>query len=225
MSAVGGVAVLNNALIVRDAARQIAAHLMEAAVEDIELVADRFQVVGAPAHSKTWKEVAQAAYDPSLPEALRQGLHSDELSNQGDLTYPFGTHICAVELDPETGEISILRFLTVDDCGRVINPLIVEGQVHGGIAQGIGQALFEGAEYDTSGNLISGNLMSYALPRAESLPLYETHRTEDSQPAQPFGCQRNRRGSHDRFHSGSGECGGRRPGPLGSSSPGYASDG
>ncbi len=185
--AVGGVAVLNNALIVRDAARQIAAHLMEAAVEDIELVADRFQVVGAPAHSKTWKEVAQAAYDPSLPEALRQGLHSDELSNQGDLTYPFGTHICAVELDPETGEISILRFLTVDDCGRVINPLIVEGQVHGGIAQGIGQALFEGAEYDTSGNLISGNLMSYALPRAESLPLYETHRTETPSPLNPLG--------------------------------------
>ena len=187
--AVGGVAVLNNALIVREAGRRIAAHLMEAAPEDIELVADRFQVVGAPSHSKTWKEVARAAYDPALPESLQQGLHSDELNKAEGLTYPFGAHVCVVEIDPETGEISILRFLTVDDCGRVINPLIVEGQVHGGIAQGIGQALFEGAEYDPGGDLLTGNLLSYALPRADLLPCYETHRTETPSPLNPLGAK------------------------------------
>jgi carbon-monoxide dehydrogenase large subunit len=102
-------------------------------------------------------------------------------------TYPFGTHICVVEIDPETGFLEVIRYLTVDDCGKVINPLIVEGQVHGGIAQGMGQALFEGVVYDEIGNLLTGSFMDYAMPRAHRLPSFETHRTETPSPLNPLG--------------------------------------
>ena len=108
-------------------------------------------------------------------------------SNRPGTHFPFGAHACVVEIDPDTGEISILRFVTVDDCGKVINPLLVQGQVHGGIAQGIGQALWEGAVYDESGNLVTGNLMEYAVPRADLLPSYETHRTETPTPVNALG--------------------------------------
>jgi len=102
---------------------------------------------------------------------------------------PTSAEEALVEIDVETGEIRILRFLTVDDCGRVINPLLVEGQIHGGIAQGIGQALFEGAFHDEQGNLVTGNLMEYAVPRAESLPSFECHRTETPTPLNPLGAK------------------------------------
>ena len=184
---VGGSAVLQNAEAVRERAKEIAAHLLEAAPADMTLTDGRFHVVGVPERSVSWKEVAEAAYSADLPEELRGGLRAeDEFRPQGE-TYPFGTHICVVEVDPETGAVQIVRYLTVDDCGRVINPLIVEGQVHGGIAQGVGQALFEGAIYDETGNLITGSLMDYALPKAHLLPSYETHRTETPTPLNPLG--------------------------------------
>jgi len=116
-------------------------------------------------------------------------LKSDEDFHTTGETYPFGTHLCVVEIDPETGVVEITRYLTVDDCGRVINPLLVEGQVHGGIAQGVGQALFEAAVYDEMGNLLSGSLMDYALPKAANFPTYETNRTETPSPLNPLGAK------------------------------------
>ncbi len=187
-AAVGGSAVYRNAETVREKASRIAAHLLEAAEVDVVLENGRFQVRGVPARSLSWQTVAQAAYAQSvLPEALQGGLTADtDYKPQGE-TYPFGTHLCVVEIDPETGEIDIVQYLTVDDCGHVINPLIVEGQVHGGIAQGIGQALWEAATYDDIGNLITGTLMDYAVPRADRLPSYQTNRTETPSPLNPLG--------------------------------------
>ncbi len=185
-AAVAGSSVHNNAISVRDKARQIAAHLLEAAEVDVQLVNGRFQVAGVPNRSLGWAEVA-AASDDHLPEALHGGLESDtDFSPEGNL-YPFGTHVAVVEIDTETGVVDIVRYVTVDDCGVVINPLIVEGQVHGGIAQGIGQALYEGSRYNESGNLVSGSLLDYALPRSDNFFAFETNRTETPTPLNPMG--------------------------------------
>ncbi|MGH9338861.1 MAG: xanthine dehydrogenase family protein molybdopterin-binding subunit [Acidobacteriota bacterium] len=186
---VGGAAVFLSAEAVVEKARKIAAHLLEAAQVDIRLIEGNFQVAGYPDRSLSWKEVAAAASEgkPELPQDLQGKLAADkDFAPEGE-TYPFGVHVCVVEIDPETGEIEILRYLTVDDCGRVINPLLVEGQVHGGIAQGIGQALFENTVYDENGNLVSGSLMDYALPRFHLLPGFDTNRTETPTPLNPLG--------------------------------------
>ncbi|MCB0167722.1 MAG: molybdopterin-dependent oxidoreductase, partial [Anaerolineae bacterium] len=184
---VGGSAVRDNAISVRERALQIAAHLLEAAPEDMELMAGRFQVRGVPDRSLTWRDVAQAAHNNTLPEGLHGELCSDQdFKPRGD-TYPFGVHVCVVEVEAETGHIEIKRYLTVDDCGVVINPLLAEGQIHGGIAQGIGQALFEGVVYDQLGNLLSGSLLDYALPKAHYLPPYDTNRTETPSPHNALG--------------------------------------
>jgi len=179
---VGGSAVRDNAESVRARALQIAAHLLEAAPEDMELVTGRFQVRGVPDRSLTWRDVAQAAHNDNLPEDMRGELSADQNFKPGGETYPFGVHVCLVEVETETGHIDIKRYLTVDDCGVVINPLLAEGQIHGGIAQGIGQALFEGAVYDELGNLLSGSLMDYAVPKAYNLPSYDANRTETPSP-------------------------------------------
>jgi len=186
---VGGAAVLESSVSVREGAKEIAAHLLEAAAADIALVEGRFHVVGVPARSVTWREVASFGNSEKAPEPLRRKLTAETDFRPKGETYPFGAHVSVVEIDVETGEIRILRFLTVDDCGRVINPLLVEGQIHGGIAQGIGQALFEGAFHDEQGNLVTGNLMEYAVPRAESLPSFECHRTETPTPLNPLGAK------------------------------------
>ena len=184
---VGGSAVRDNAESVRARALQIAAHLLEAAPEDMELVTGRFQVRGVPDRSLTWRDVAQAAHNDNLPEDMRGELSADQNFKPGGETYPFGVHVCLVEVETETGHIDIKRYLTVDDCGVVINPLLAEGQIHGGIAQGIGQALFEGAVYDELGNLLSGSLMDYAVPKAYNLPSYDANRTETPSPHNPLG--------------------------------------
>jgi carbon-monoxide dehydrogenase large subunit len=184
---VGGSAVWQNSEAVRDKALEIAAHLLEAAPADMTLEGGRFQVRGVPERSLSWKEVAQTVYGETLPAELRGDLSSDDDFSPSGETYPFGTHVCVVEIDHDTGQIEIVRYVTVDDCGRVINPLLVEGQVHGGLAQGIGQALFEGAVYDEGGNLVTGSLMDYALPRAHRLPAFETNRTETPTPLNPLG--------------------------------------
>lgn len=184
---VGGSAVAVNAGAVRRKALEIAAHLLEAAPVDMVLEAGLFHVRGAPEHAVTWQDVAQAAHAGNLPEGMDPGLAAEERFYTSGETYPFGTHICVVEIDPQTGDVEIVRYVSVDDCGRVINPMIVEGQVHGGVAQGIGQALFEGAIYDEVGNLISGTLMDYAVPRAHRLPAFESHRTETPTPLNPLG--------------------------------------
>jgi carbon-monoxide dehydrogenase large subunit len=188
-TAVGGSAVFDNGGKVVAQARQIAAHIFEAAAEDIILANGRFQVIGSPQASLSWEEIARAAHSDLLPEGLRGGLKSDvDFEPQGE-TFPFGAHVCVVEVDPQTGAVEIARYISVEDCGRVINPTLVEGQVHGGIAQGIGQALFEVATYDEQGMLLSGTLMDYALPKALDMPTYETHRTETPTPLNPLGAK------------------------------------
>ncbi|MEM7030529.1 MAG: xanthine dehydrogenase family protein molybdopterin-binding subunit [Chloroflexota bacterium] len=184
---VGGSAVLNNSNTVKDKATSIAAHMLEAAVPDMILANGQFQVRGVPEKSLSWTDVAKAAESDAVPEDLRGTLSADEDFSPPGETFPFGTHICAIEIEQDTGELDFVHYWTVDDCGKVINPLIVEGQVHGGIAQGMGQALFEGVVYDDIGNLVTGSFMDYAMPRAHLLPSFDTNRTETPSPLNPLG--------------------------------------
>ena len=184
---VGGSAVIVNSETVRDKGREIAAHLLEAPAADLVLEDGNFFVAGSPDISVDWKAVAQAANSGNLPDTVESDLSADEDFTPPGMTYPFGTHVCTVEIDAATGEVEVTRYVTVDDCGRIINPLLVEGQVHGGIAQGIGQALYEHAQYDEIGNLVSGSMMDYALPRLDSFPLFETNRTITPSPLNPLG--------------------------------------
>lgn len=188
-TAVAGSAVHNNAVAVREKARQVAAYLLEAAEVDVEVKNGRFQVVGVPERGLSWGDIAAAAERDDLPPELQGGLESDtDFSPDGSL-YPFGTHVAVVEIDTETGIVELVRYLTVDDCGVIINPLLAEGQIHGGLAQGIGQALYEGSRYDELGNLLTGSLIDYALPRVDSFPHFETHRTETPTPLNPLGAK------------------------------------
>jgi len=184
-AAMGGSAVWKNSETVRERAKQVAAHLLEAAVADVTLTNGRFHVVGTPAVSVGWQEVASAAYGSGADPANE--LKAGEDFASADQNYPFGAHLAVVEIDPATGAVTIVRYITMDDCGKVINPMLVEGQVHGGIAQGVGQALLENAAYDESGNLLSGSLMDYNLPRADNFPHFETNRTETPSPLNPLG--------------------------------------
>ena len=151
--------------------KKIAAHLMEASVEDIEFKDGKFTVAGTD-KSKALAEISLAAYVPhNYPiEELEPGLEETAFYDPKNFTFPAGCHICEVEIDMETGVPAVVSFVAVDDVGRVINPMIVEGQVQGGVAQGIGQALLENAVYDAQGQLISGSFMDYTMPRADNLP-------------------------------------------------------
>lgn len=186
-AAVGGSAVFTNAETVREKAKAIAAYLLEAAVEDIVLQEGRFQVVGVPQRALRWEDVALCAQDPELPQELQGGLQSDVDYRPQGSEFPFGVHVCVVEVDPQTGSTEIVRYVSVDDCGKVINPMLVQGQIHGGVAQGIGQALLETAHFDEMGNLLTGSMLDYALPRADNFPLLETERTETPSPRNPLG--------------------------------------
>ena len=192
-AAMGGSAVWKNSETVRERAKGVAAHLLEAAVADITLENGRFHVVGTPTISVGWKEVATAAYSVAYsdrsPSEIPSELSAGEDFASAGQNYPFGAHLAVVEIDPDTGKIEIVRYITMDDCGHVINPMLVEGQVHGGIAQGVGQALLEQAAYDEGGNLLSGSLMDYNLPRADNFPLFETNRTETPTPLNPIGAK------------------------------------
>ncbi len=155
-------------------AKKIAAHLMEASESDIELKDGAFSVAGTD-KSVAWGDVCLAAYVPhNYPlEDLEPGLEETAFYDPSNFTYPAGAYACEVELDPETGEVTIEKFVSADDFGNVINPMIVEGQVHGGIAQGIGQALLENCAYDKNGQLLSASYMDYAMPRADDVPFYQ----------------------------------------------------
>jgi len=176
--AVGGAAVMLSLDKIRDKARQIAAHILEALVEDVELEDGVYRVQGVPTRSVTLADIAGAAYGGDLPDEFDAGLESTDFFRPSGTTFPFGTHIAVVEVLPETGEIRFLRYVAVDDCGKIISPMLVTGQVHGGLAQGIGQALFEEVHYDESGELISGTLNDYVAPRAHHFPEFESHHTE-----------------------------------------------
>ncbi len=188
-ASVGGTALLMSVNKIKEKGKKIAAHLLEASASDIEYVGGQFQVRGAPGKAVPWGAVALTAYVPhNYPEGLEPGLEETSFYDPSNFCFPFGAHACVVEVDGDTGHVKILRYIAVDDVGNVINPMIVDGMVHGGIAQGVAQALWEGAVYDEeSGQLVSGSLMDYALPRSDMLPMYETGRTETPTPVNPLG--------------------------------------
>jgi carbon-monoxide dehydrogenase large subunit len=187
-AAVGGSAIARSVEKIQDKIKRIAAHLLEAAPEDMEYENGRAYVRGAPGSFKTFGEVALQAYlAHNYPSDLEPGLEAATFYDPSNFTFPFGTHIAIVEVHPDTGKVEIKRYIAVDDLGNVINPMIVDGQVHGGIAQGIGQALFENAVYDENGQLLSGTMMDYAVPKASYLPNYEVDRTVTPAPQNPLG--------------------------------------
>ena len=187
-AAVGGSAISTGVDKVIDKARRLAAHMLEAAEEDVVFENGQFFVKGAPGKSHAWGDVVLQAYlAHNLPEGMEPGLESTSFYNPGNFTFPFGTHIAVVEIDPETGEVHLLRYIAIDDVGNQINPMIVAGQIHGGIAQGVGQALWENAVYDEGGQLLSGTLLDYALPRAHNLVSFELGHTITPCPHNPLG--------------------------------------
>lgn len=189
--AVGGAALMRAIERVRDKAKTVAAHLLEASAEDVVYDQGRMHVRGTPSKAITIQEVAQVCMlgVQRLPQEIEPGLEGQGRFEPTNFTWPFGTHACAVEIDVETGELTLRRIVAVDDCGRIISPLLVEGQIHGGLAQGIGQALFEGAKWDESGQLVTGSLMDYAMPLASELPLFELDYTETPTPVNPLGAK------------------------------------
>jgi carbon-monoxide dehydrogenase large subunit len=187
-TAVGGTAVLQAAEKVREKARAIAAHLLEADPEDLVFSDGKFSVKGVPKKGITIQQIALEAHiAKKLPKKMEPGLSATSVFEPSNFTFPFGTHICVVELDPKTGRVEIKKYVAVDDCGKVINPLLVDGQIQGGIVQGLGQALFEEVVYDENGQLLTGSLMDYALPRAGDLPRLDLARTETPTPVNPLG--------------------------------------
>jgi carbon-monoxide dehydrogenase large subunit len=186
--AVGGVAVYNAVQRIKQKARRIAAHMLEVDPDDVEYEDGKAFVKGSPATAKTIQEIAAAAavaYD--LPEGEEPFLDDTSYYDPPNCTFPFGTHIAVVEVDADTGEVTLQRYVAVDDLGKVINPLIVEGQVQGGIAQGVAQALWEGAAYDENGQLLTSSLMEYAVPKADYFPQFELDRTETPTDVNPLG--------------------------------------
>src|SRR6058998_1987753 len=187
--AVGGSAILQAALRVQDKARRIAAHLLEAAPVDIAYTDGRYQVKGVPDRALGFAEIAARAYSGELPPDIDAGLEATEFFRPPQLVYPFGAHVAVIELDSETGRVRVRDFVSVDDCGVRINPLIVAGQVHGGLAQGIAQALLEELVYGEDGQLVTGTLMDYAVPRADDLPSFTTDQTVTPTPHNPMGAK------------------------------------
>src|SRR5208282_2746938 len=186
--AVGGTAIHMSLQKLKAKGRKLAAHLLEASPEDVEFQNGRFSVKGAPDRGKAWAEVTLAAYlAHSMPAGMEPGLEETSFYDPSNFTFPFGTHIAMVEVDVSTGKTELLRYVAVDDVGNVINPLIVDGQLHGGIAQGAAQALWEWATYDDTGQLLTGSLMDYGIPRADQLPKFETDRTVTPSPVNPLG--------------------------------------
>jgi len=187
-TAVGGIAVYQAAEKVREKARELASHLLEVDADDLVFADGRFNVKGVPKRALTIQQIAgQAREAKNLPKEMTAALVAEATFEPANFTFPFGTHICVVEVETQTGNVEIKKYVAVDDCGKVINPLLVDGQVQGGIAQGIGQALYEGVVYDDNGQLLTGSLMDYALPRAANLPRLQLARTETPTPVNPLG--------------------------------------
>jgi carbon-monoxide dehydrogenase large subunit len=185
---VGGVAVHMAAEKVVDKARKIAAHMLEAAEGDLEFEGGRFSVRGSPDRNVTIQQTAEAAYmNYDLPEGMEPVLSEEVFFDPPNFTFPFGAHICVVEVDTETGFVKIRDYFGVDDCGPVINPTIVDGQLHGGIAQGIAQALYEEAVYDEEGNLTTGTMVDYIVPGAPEVPHFTLERTVTPSPTNAMG--------------------------------------
>jgi len=185
--AVGGSAIMKSLDKVIEKGSRIAAHKLEASAEDIEFKDGKYTVKGTD-KSIAFGDIALTAYVPhDYPEGEEPGMDFSSFYDPTNFTYPFGAHIAIVEVDEDTGKVQLKRFIAVDDVGNVINPMIVDGQIHGGLAQGIGQALFEGAIYDENGQLTNGSYMDYVMPRADDLPSFEIDRTTTPCPHNPLG--------------------------------------
>ncbi|GAC1673840.1 MAG: molybdopterin-dependent oxidoreductase [Candidatus Limnocylindrales bacterium] len=187
-SSVGSTAAIKAADKIRDKARRYAAHMLEASYDDIEVEGAEYRVKGSPDKKKTLQEIAFALdLGFSLPVGMEPYLDETAYYDTPNCTWPFGTHIAIVEIDEETGDTDLVRYIAVDDVGKKINPMILHGQTHGGIAQGVGQALWETAIYGDDGQLLSGSMMDYALPRASWLPNFELDETITPSPVNPLG--------------------------------------
>ncbi len=187
-TAVGGAAIHMANEKILEKARKIAAHKLEVNEEDVTYDSGVFSVRGLPSKGVTFQEAALDAYLAwNLPPGMEPALEGTAFYNPKNFTYPFGAHIAVVSVDPETGDVKLLRYVAVDDVGRIINPMIVEGQIHGGLVQGIGQALWEGAEFDNQGQLVTGSFLDYTVPKARFFPKFETAHTETPSPHNPLG--------------------------------------
>jgi carbon-monoxide dehydrogenase large subunit len=187
-SSVGSTAAIKAAGKIREKARRMAAHMLEASADDIEIDGANYFVKGSPDRVKTIQEIAFAidlAFDP--PEGMEPYLDETAYYDTPNCTWPFGTHIAIVEIDEDTGHVELVRYVAVDDVGKKINPMIVDGQLHGGIAQGVGQALWEGAIYDDGGQLLTGSMLDYTVPRASFFPNLELDETVTPSPVNPIG--------------------------------------
>ena len=173
---------------IREKARKIAAYLLECSEQDLEWEPGKFFVKGAPSKAKTIQEIAFAAYTNHPPD-LEAGLEAVDYYNPPNLTFPFGTYICVVDIDKGTGEVKVRKFVAVDDCGNIINPMIVEGQIHGGLTEGFAIAFMQEISYDESGNVQGGTFMDYLLPTAVETPHWDTGKTTTPSPHHPFGAK------------------------------------
>jgi carbon-monoxide dehydrogenase large subunit len=184
---IGGVAAQQAASVVAERARQLAAEQLEANVDDVVLDADAggFHVIGSPTPTLTWRELASRAHKEGRLDELR----AEEVFKAGSPTFPFGAHVAVVEVDTETGAVELRRLVAVDDAGRIINPVIAEGQVHGGVATGVAQALYEEFVYDEDGNPLTGTFLSYAFPSAAELPSFDTVAMETPTPVNVLGAK------------------------------------
>jgi len=187
-AAVAGTAVYLASERVIDKARAIAAHQLEAAEADIEFATGTFSVRGSPDRNLTMAAIAFEAFTAhNLPDGMEPTLEASSHFDPPNFTFPFGTHVCVVEVDTETGKVDVVKYVAVDDCGNQVNPMIVEGQIHGGIVQGAAQALFEEAVYDEAGNLVTSTMTDYLVPSAAEFPSIVTDRTITPSPTNPLG--------------------------------------
>jgi len=186
--AVGGIALVEACRKVRDKARTIAAHMLECSPDDLEFTGGAFRVKGTPEAAKTVADAAFAVFAAhDLPDGVEASLDADATFDPQTFSFPHGSHLCAVEVDTQTGKVNIRKYIAVDDVGKVINPMIVEGQVHGGVAQGIAQALYEEAIFDEGGTLLTGSLVEYTVPSSADLPEIISDRTETPATSNPLG--------------------------------------
>jgi carbon-monoxide dehydrogenase large subunit len=187
---IGGSVLLLAGREVLDQAKRIAAHVLEANPADVVVSDGGLEVAGVPVSRLSWAELAAAAKDPAKrPEGVGERLQHELDFDSGGSSFPFGTHIAVVDVDRDTGRVELMRHIAVDDCGKIINPMLVAGQQHGGIGQGVAQVLYESVQYDDDGNPITASLMDYAMPSAAELPSYETYNTVTPSPLNPLGAK------------------------------------
>jgi carbon-monoxide dehydrogenase large subunit len=187
--ATGGEAVAKATDKVVAKVKAIVAAELEAAPEDIEVADGKFSVRGSPDKGMALADVAGVAYIGAVPEGMEPGLEETTFYDPSNFVFPFGAHACVVDIDAETGKVTVVRYVAVDDCGRAINPMLIDGQVHGGIVYGLGQALYERVHYNDEGQLVTGTFVDYALPTAAELPSFETDRTETPSPVNSLGAK------------------------------------